>query len=95
MISVERRDKTVRILIASDLPFDADTPNVLLAFSDQSATFWDAELKRRYIRDILRAAVERHTQLAYEQGWKDAKSKKERKATTWATTLYQKGPVAW
>jgi len=78
--------------IQSGLP--TDTPLLWFSFDCENAEH--AALLEMYLRKRLQNTIERAHQLAYERGWKDAKSKKARKATGFANYFTDAATaVAW
>jgi len=76
MLEIRRDNTAVIIRVETDLPHDCAgtiTGNITFKF-DMSAPSW-AELLTRYLRDRLAYEVRKIRREAYEQGWKDAKSK--------------------
>jgi len=95
MLRVKRDGTAVVIEVDTDLPHDdtADTESVW-RFGASEEHCAAAELVTRYMHRRIHDAIRAVRQDAYEQGWRDAKSKRRRKATVFANTLNTELPCA-
>ena len=77
IIEVRRDNDKVEILVHTSLANTCDgskTANIPFAWS--TGMVYTADLLARYIRKRIEEAVSKMQQEYYEQGWKDAKSKR-------------------
>lgn len=79
ILYVKRDNDKVVITIETDLPNNCDgTITTALPFTWQLSQPYLADLLVRYIRDRIKTAVSDARRESYEQGWKDARSKKQK-----------------
>lgn len=86
MITVDRDNKGVQILIDTDLPSDDESGEVEYIFRCNLTEAAGAELLRRYVQNRLASAIKRSHERAYEQGWTDHR-KKARKKENFSTVI--------
>lgn len=82
MLNVKRDNTKAVIAVGTDLPFDCEgTKTSIYEFEFEMQTPARAELLVRYVHNRLETEIEKTRREAYEQGWKDAKSRKPK--VTW------------
>jgi len=80
--------REVKVKVFTELPIEES----LIPFSFNAGDQYSAYLLAKYLQDQLEKAIENAHQLAYEQGWKDGKSKKRKK--TYFRNSFTKGDPA-
>ena len=80
MISIERNGAELRVVLESGVHTGTEPTRFVATYN--CGAEWAAYLLRENINDRMRARLSAIRKEAYEQGWKDAKSKKGAK-TAW------------
>lgn len=81
ILTVRRDNDKVEILIGTDLANTCDgSKTASIPFIWQMSQTYSADLLARYIEERIYHAVAKARHEAYDQGWKDAKSKNSKKS---------------
>lgn len=84
LIRVSRENNKVEVLIETDLANNCEGTQVAsIPFTWQVAQPYEADLLARYIDKRIKDAISKTRKEYYEQGWKDAKSRKAGSKEEW------------